>query len=168
MKNEKTSLGISVSLMSAAIYFSVFFGGLIPALLIAGYVFLKENSDWLKRVSVKAIILYICFAVLSEFTVLIPDGIRVVSNFAGIFGASFSIPFISGIMTFLSSAVSFMKAIVFLLLGFQALKQLDFPLSFVDKMIDSGVEAADKAVASVKKDEPKTEPSAEAEKTEEN
>lgn len=164
MKNEKTSLGISVGLMGAALYFTILVGGYIPFLLLAGYVFFKENNDWLRRVAVKAFATYTILMVLAEAADLIPDAVRLANSFAGIFRGSIDIPYISSLFSCLTSFIYFIRTIVLLLLGFQAVKMFDFAIPVIDKMVDGGVAAAEKAVTSVKKEEPK----AEAEKNEEN
>ena len=43
---EKTKLGISVGLIGACICFTALFGGITPAVLLVGYVFLREDNAW--------------------------------------------------------------------------------------------------------------------------
>ncbi len=52
---QKTKLGISVGLLGAAIYFMGLFSGYMVAVLLAGYVLLFEENEWLKKSAVKAI-----------------------------------------------------------------------------------------------------------------
>ena len=54
MNNEKTSIGIPVGLMGAALYFTMQFGGTVAFLILAAYVFFVDKNEWLKRVAVKA------------------------------------------------------------------------------------------------------------------
>ena len=58
---QKTRLGISVGLLGAATYFAGLFSGLLAALLLAGYVLMFEENEWLRRSVVKAITLTILF-----------------------------------------------------------------------------------------------------------
>lgn len=60
---QKTKLGISVGLLGAALYF---LGALsiIPAFLLAGYVLLMEDNEWLKKTAVKMVIMIIVFNIL--------------------------------------------------------------------------------------------------------
>ena len=46
---QKTKIGISVGVMGAVMYFASLFGGYIPMLLLAGYIFLREENIWLSR-----------------------------------------------------------------------------------------------------------------------
>ena len=48
---EKTTLGISVGLAGAAVYFCGL-AGVIPVLLAAGYILLREQHPWLRRAAV--------------------------------------------------------------------------------------------------------------------
>ena len=75
---EKTKLGISVGLMAAGIYLITLFGGLVPAVLLAGYVLLFEDSEWLKKNAVKAVLTYVMFSVASLVLNLIPNAINII------------------------------------------------------------------------------------------
>ncbi len=161
MNNEKTSLGVSVSVLGAAMYFTVLLGGYIPFLLLAGYVFLRENDEWLKKTAVKAFAVYTCFQLAYEAVNLIPSAISVVDDITGLAGRSFSIPFVSNLVSLVKSAIYFMRPVMLLLMGFQAFKKLDVAFPFVDKIADFGTEAAVKAASAVKKEEPKEEPKTE-------
>ena len=61
----KTKLGLSIGLLSAVVYFTALFGGYIPLFLLAGYILIVEQNDWLKRVCCKAVLLLIGFSLLS-------------------------------------------------------------------------------------------------------
>ena len=52
---QKTKIGISVGVMGAVMYFASLFGGYIPMLLLAGYIFLKEENIWLRKAAFKAV-----------------------------------------------------------------------------------------------------------------
>lgn len=164
MNDTKTKLGVSAGLLGAAVYFTMLFGGYTPFLFIAAYVLLMEENEWLKKAVIKAFALAICFSLLSTIVNLIPDAISLIDRLAGIFKGSFSIPFISGIISFISSAIYFIKTIIFLLLGLQAVKMMDFPIGFVDKIVEGGVSAVEKTVkpsVTAEKAEAKTETKAE-------
>lgn len=132
----KTKLGISAGLMGAAIYFTFLFGGYTPLLILAAYVFFKEDNAWLKKSVVKALALGICFSLITTAINLIPDAIGLLDSLTNLINKSFSISIISKLVRLLLSAVSFIRTILFLLLGLQALKMQDFPVGPVDKMVD--------------------------------
>ena len=54
---QKTKLGISVGLLGAAIYFTGLFSGYLVAVLLAGYVLMFEENEWLRKNAVKAVAL---------------------------------------------------------------------------------------------------------------
>ncbi len=166
MENKKTTLGVSVGLMGAALYILAGFCGYTPFLLAAAYVFFKENNEWLKKVTVKALALALIFTFASSAVGLIPEAISLVDSALSLVKGSFRIPFVSNIVSLARYAISFCESIAFILLALQALKELDFPIAFVDKMVDGGVAAAEKAVSAVKKEEPKTEEKTEEAKSE--
>ena len=59
---QKTKIGISVGVMGAVMYFASLFGGYIPMLLLAGYIFLKEENIWLRKAAFKAVALMLVFS----------------------------------------------------------------------------------------------------------
>lgn len=54
----KTKLGISVGLLGTMVYFAALFGGYTPVILLAGYVLLFEENEWLKKAAIKAVALF--------------------------------------------------------------------------------------------------------------
>lgn len=170
MENTKTKLGVSVGLLGAALYLTMLFGGYVPFLFIAAYVLIVEDNEWLKKAAVKAFALSICFSLISTVANLIPDAISLVDKLTRIFNGNFSIQFISNLIYFVTSAISFVRTIIFLLLGLQAVKMLDFPIGFIDKIVENGTVAVENAVkpaAPAVKEETKSEEKAETAEPEE-
>ena len=85
MNNEKTSLGIPVGLMGAALYFTILVGGQTPFLLLAAYVFFFQKNDWLKRTAVKAFALDVVLAIASSLLGILPDLTSMIGDFVRIF-----------------------------------------------------------------------------------
>ena len=77
---QKTKLGMSIGLLSAVIYFTALFGGYIPLFMIAGYVLIFEQNDWLKRVCFKAVILLIAFSMITAIVGILPNLMNSFSN----------------------------------------------------------------------------------------
>ena len=46
---QKTKLGITIAMFAAAIYVVALVGGYVPAILLGGYVLLREENEWLKK-----------------------------------------------------------------------------------------------------------------------
>ncbi len=103
---EKTTLGISVGLAGAAVYFCGL-AGVIPVLLAAGYILLREQHPWLRRAAVKAAALTLLAQILPNVWGLLEDLLAIASNVFGWFGVYFSpyLPF--GFSSILTSAVFF-------------------------------------------------------------
>lgn len=165
MNNEKTSLGIPVGLMGAALYFTILVGGQTPFLLLAAYVFFFEKNDWLKRTAVKAFALDVVLAIASSLLGILPDLTSMIGDFLRIFNSSsygsFSIPFISPLVSCLRDCIYIIEKVFFILLGFSAMKKSDIDIAAIDKIADQVTgtvsAAAEKVVSTVKKEEPKAE-----------
>ena len=60
----KTKLGISIALVGAAMYFLGAFS-FTPAVLLAGYVLIAEENEWVKRQAAKMVGVVVLFSLLS-------------------------------------------------------------------------------------------------------
>ena len=74
---EKSKLGISVSLAAFILFCISFFGGYVPAVLAVGFILFAENSNWLKKVSLKNLFVMFCFSILSLIINLLPNTLEV-------------------------------------------------------------------------------------------
>lgn len=133
---QKSKLGISVGLLGALVYFGGLFNGMLLLSLIAGYILIAEENVWVKRTAVKAVIIYVLFALASTVVGFIPDLMGILNNFLGIFGTSFSPRIITSFISFIQSIISFAKTIVFLLFGFKALSQGTIVIPFIDNLVN--------------------------------
>ena len=133
---QKTKLGISVGLVGAILYLCGYFSGYLATLLIAGYVLLFEENTWLKKTSVRAVILMIGFSVLYALLGLIPDLISLVNSVFNVFGGHFGISFVTNIINVFRNLLDLFKLVVFLLLGASAPAQKDIRIPGLDDLID--------------------------------
>lgn len=133
---QKSRLGISVGLLGAMVYFAGLINGLLLITILAGYILLAEDNEWLRRTSVKAVVLCVVFSFASIVVGFIPEAINVIDSFVSIFGGSFSIPFISSLVNFVNDTIVFIKNILFVILGLKALNQGTIVISVIDKMIN--------------------------------
>ena len=69
----KSKLGLSVGALGALVFFAALFGGYVGVLLVAGYIVLVEDNEWLRRSAVKAVFTLVFFSVLITVINLIPD-----------------------------------------------------------------------------------------------
>ena len=137
---QKTKLGISVGLMGAIAYFAGLFSGYLVAVLIFGYIMLVEDNPWLRKTAVKSIVLLVTFSALSAVIGLIPDFISFVNTIFNVFGSYFSLSVVTNILAVVTSALSILKTVVFLVLGLKALNQGTLTIPVVDNMTNKNME----------------------------
>ena len=137
---NKSKLGISVGLLGAIFLFAGFFSGYIVAFLIAGYILIAEENAWLKRTAIKGIVLMLAFSVLSGLISLIPNALGLIQDAANIFDNYFDIPVVYEVINFINSALSIAEKVLFLILGFKALKQETLVIPPLDKFISRFVD----------------------------
>lgn len=133
---KQTKLGISVGLLGAAIYFMGLFSGYWVAVLLAGYILLFEENEWLKKAAVKAVSLLVFFSLFVLVINLIPNAISFINNIVAVFGGNFSAVVLSRIVTVIVSALDIIEKILFILLGIKALNQGTISVPIVDKLIN--------------------------------
>lgn len=133
---QKSKLGISVALMGAVFYFAGLFSGYLAIIIMAGYVLLMEENEWLKKTAVKSMALLICFSVISALLGLVPGLINFIDDILNIFGGNLYIAFLSNIINMLRSGISLVQTVLFLILGLKALNQGTIKVPVVDKLVD--------------------------------
>lgn len=138
---QKTKLGVTVALLGTAIYFIGLFGGYIPVIILGGYVLLMEENIWLKKTAVKSVAVLIMFSLFSSLLNLIPGVISFVDDIFNIFGGYFTIGVVISIVNMLTSALSLLRTLLFILLGLKALNQGDLSVPGIDKLVNKCFEA---------------------------
>lgn len=136
---QKTRLGISVGLLGAAIYFASFFGGYTVAIILGGYILLCEENAWLKRTTVKAVALLFGFAVLTAVINLIPNAIGFIDNIFNVFGGDFYIAFVSNIIELITSALTILEKVLFIVLGLKAFNQGTLTIPVIDSLVNKHI-----------------------------
>lgn len=132
---RKTKLGISVGFLGAIVCFSGMCMGYTATLLLAGYVILMEDDVWLKAIAVKAVSIMVVFSILVTGLGLIPDVVGLLNYFVALFGGSFSALFLTNSIYLLQEMLSFVESLVFLILGWKALKMDTISVPFLDSLI---------------------------------
>lgn len=127
---QKTKIGLSVGVMGAVMYFATLFGGYIPMLLLAGYIFLKEENIWLRKAAFKAVALMLVFSACGAIITSVND---VLGIFNRLFDWSLEIPL--DLDYVLSMLIDLVKVVLFAVLGFRAFSQGDVAISTIDKAI---------------------------------
>ena len=133
---QKSKLGMSMSLLAALIFFTGLLG-ITPLLLIAGYVILVEQNEYLKSCATKAVLIVVLTTAVAavvgillgnnSILGLIDDLVRVFApnssiNLAGQ-GSMFaeSVPFIGRLQSFIQSSISLIRTVALVLFGALAL-----------------------------------------------
>lgn len=133
---QKTKLGISVGLLGAAIYFMGLFSGYLVAVLLAGYVLLCEDNEWLKKSAVKAVSVMVVFSLLITVVNFIPNAISVIDYIVSMFGSNFYITFLSNLVSAVVTVLNIIEKLLLLGLGVKALNQGTIAVPFVDDLIN--------------------------------
>lgn len=118
---QKTKLGISVGLLGAALYFMGLFSGYMVTVLLAGYVLLFEDNEWLRKAAVKAISVMVLFSFVSAIVNLIPNAMSFIDAIVSMFGGNFYIAFISNLVDAVLTALNVIEKLLLLGLGVKAL-----------------------------------------------
>ena len=133
---QNTKLGVSVGFFGAGIFLATLFGGLVPAIILAGYVLLFEQNMWLRRTAVKSVALLLGFSFLFGIIGLIPDFMDIITSFTLLFNGYFAPEVIGELQSVLDSIVSFVKTLLFLGLSIKALSMSTIPVPVIDKMLN--------------------------------
>lgn len=131
----KTKLGISIALVGAAMYFlgAVSF---IPAMLLAGYVLIAEQNDWLRRQAAKMIGVVIVFGLLSIAVGWLDDIASVLNIIVNWFDDGVYIRIPANLTSLCQYVISLAREIFLLVMGFMALGMKGVKLGVVDKQLD--------------------------------
>lgn len=135
---EKTRMGISVGLLGAALYFMGLIN-IVPLILLAGYVLLFESNEWLKKCAVKSVIIYVAFGLILVLLGMIDDVFGFLNVIIAWFPGAFRLDFPGGIDSLISNAVSLIRSLLLVVLGFTALSQGSVKVGKIDNMVDKNV-----------------------------
>ncbi len=132
----KTKLGVSIALVGAAMYFlgAVSF---IPAVLLAGYVLIAEQNEWVRRQAAKMIGIVVFFGVLSIVVGWFDDLAGVINIIVHWFKKDaryISIP--ANLTGLCQYVISIVKEVLLIVMGFMALGMKGMRFGAVDKQLD--------------------------------
>lgn len=133
---EKTKIGLPVNVVAAMVYLLFLFSGYTVGLLFLGYVVLCENDAWLRKTSVKALLVALSFSALSLVIGLLPDVVGLISSLLRIFTVYFYPEVVDSIFSFFGNIVSLLRTVVFVLLAVMAFKKKTVEIKALDKLFD--------------------------------
>lgn len=131
----KTKLGISIALVGAAMYFlgAISF---TPAVLLAGYVLIVEENEWLKRQAAKMIGVVVVFGLLSIAVGWIDDVVYMLGIIVRWFSKDTYLSVPANLTTLCQYIITLAKEVFLLMMGFMALGMKNVKLGVVDKQLD--------------------------------
>lgn len=137
---EKTKLGISVGLMGALTFLICLVGGYVAAILVAGYILLREGNRWLKEIAIKAVVISVGFGLLSALFGVIPETFNFIQSVAELFDGYLNASVIYRIYNVFTTLLAIAQTVVFILLAWKALKQQTISVPVVDTLLKKHME----------------------------
>lgn len=131
----KTKLGISIALVGAAMYFLGMFS-FTPAVLLAGYVLIAEDNEWVKRQAARMIGVVLLFGLLSIAIGWIDEFVAILNIIVRWFNDEVYLKVPASLTGLVQYIISIAKEVFLLVMGIMALgmKSIKFPI--VDKLLD--------------------------------
>ena len=137
---QKTKLGISVGLMGAIVCLAGYYSGVLALVVLGGYIFFKEENEWLKKLCVRVLVAVFAFYLVNSVLGIIPDVFGLLSELVGLVGISLRFSFINNLVYLVQDAVALLQKLVFIGLGLKALNQGTIKLPVIDKLVDKYME----------------------------
>lgn len=141
----KTKLGIGIGFAACIMYLAGFFGGYTVPVLIAGYVLVCEENDFLRKSALKALGVLLLFSCLSALINFIPDIFGVIDDIMRIFGSSDTFSYMSvpnkinQILGFIKDILGICEKCLMLFLAYKAVRVQTVKVPVVDGLIDKFV-----------------------------
>ena len=135
---NKIKLGVSAGLAGAAVYFLGAIS-LIPAFLLAGYILLFEDNDWLKYQAVKAIVIVVAFGAINIGLQCIDNVFCVINQIVSIVvkNADIHVPF--GLTEILTILFSMIRNVLLVLSGISALNFKTIYAGGIDDLVSKNM-----------------------------
>lgn len=133
---EKTKLNLSVAIVAAAAWLLGLYGGYIIMGILVGYVLLKEDSQSLKKACLRALILMLTFSVATTAINLVPNLLELLYSVLRVFNVNIYLDFVHKIFNLLSTVLSLVRTIVFIVMGILAALGKDFKVPVLDSFIE--------------------------------
>lgn len=132
----KTKLGVSIALVGAAMYFlgAISF---TPAILLAGFVLIMEQNDWVRRQAAKMIAVVVFFGALSIMVGWLDDICSILNIIVHWFDKTANYLYIPANLTSLCQyIITMVKEILLIVMGFMALNMKGIRIGIIDKLLD--------------------------------
>lgn len=125
-----------MGIMAAIMYMTGLFGGYFPALLVAGFIMLCEEENFIRRAALKTLLILFACSIANVLIRLIPDIVGIFQSMLAIFHVNFGSAFLDNVSSVFSQSLNLAKTAVLILLAVLAFfgKSIDFP--FLNKLAD--------------------------------
>ena len=133
---EKTKIGLSAPVVAALAYLMFLFGGYTVGLLFVGYVVLCETNAWLRKTAVVALLVAVCFSILSVLVGLLPDLVNLFSSLLRVFKVYIYLDVVDAIYAFFTNTINLVRIAVFALLAVLALQKKTVEIKILEKLFD--------------------------------
>ena len=135
---NKIKLGVSAGLTGAILYFLGAIS-IIPAVILAGYILLKEENDWLKYQAVKMVMIVVIFGAINIGLNCIDDIFAIFNQVIGIFAKNVHIAVPLGLTGILSTVCSLLRNIVLIWSGINALNFKTVNVASIDELVSKNM-----------------------------
>ncbi len=135
---NKIKLGVSAGLAGAVLYLLGAIS-IIPAVILAGYILLKEENDWLKYQAVKMVMIVVIFGTINIGLNCIDDIFAILNQVIGIFAKNVQIAVPLGLTGILSTVCSLLRNIVLIWSGINALNFKTVYVASVDELVSKNM-----------------------------
>lgn len=143
----KTRLGLPANVVAVVMYLVALIGGtfvgggaaLIAPLVLAGYILLFEELNFVRRAAVKGIAIILAVFLLNVVLTVIPDLLKIIEHMLNIFDESMYGDFIQGYTSFtnmMTSMLALAEKAFLILLAVLALFNKSIDLKFLTKLAD--------------------------------
>ena len=133
---EKTKIGLSTGVVAALGYLLFLFGGYTAGLLFVGYVVLCESNTWLRKTAVTALLVSVCFSILSMLIGLVPDIVNLFESLLRVFKVYIYAEVMDAIHSFFINIMNLLRVAVFVPLAVLALKKKTVEIKALEKLFD--------------------------------
>lgn len=133
----KTKFGLPANIVAAVMYLvALFGGGYLAPLVLAGYILLNEELNFVRRAAVKSIALMLAVSLIQFVISLIPDFVNLIQEMLWIFDEGFDASVLERIEIFFGHMVNIAKNAFFVLLAVMALFNKSIDIKPLNKLAD--------------------------------
>ncbi len=143
---EKTKLGVPATLMAAVLCLLGCYSGYLLTFIVAGYVLLKEENAFLKRMAVKVVTVLLTFSLLSTAIHFIPNILSLARSLVYVFdeyvySEEFYNNFFNRFIDFLSQLLNLADTILLLAMAYFCAIGKELKIPVLDKFLDKHLTA---------------------------